>query len=185
MDLMEKLQQQINNLKIKTLRLGRIASGGSQGLIDSGATKFRKLEVSLADGTTTRLPISPGGAMVTFKKDTEPIVPMHQLTGLLGCEVSWKGDQLEAVHPTRGKLPVQQVGGCPQVTKALAIELISEIEDRVQGIGTTKTDFAEEEEWMRRLVQEHPVLKKLPSWIKERLAVAPGKSGLDCRRIEE
>jgi hypothetical protein len=97
---MEKLQQQLNSMKLKTLRLGRMSTEGSQGLIDSGATNplrpkrcgeriehYKKLEVSLADGTTTRLPVSPGGAMVSANDNTEPIVPMHQLTGLLGCEV--------------------------------------------------------------------------------------------------
>ena len=99
-ELMEKLQQQLNSMKLKTLRLGRMSTEGSQGLIDSGATNplrpkrcgeriehYKKLEVSLADGTTTRLPVSPGGAMVSANDNTEPIVPMHQLTGLLGCEV--------------------------------------------------------------------------------------------------
>ena len=195
-ELMEKLQQQLNSMKLKTLRLGRMSTEGSQGLIDSGATNplrpkrcgeriehYKKLEVSLADGTTTRLPVSPGGAMVSANDNTEPIVPMHQLTGLLGCEVRWKGQELEVIHPDRGKLPVQHSGGCPQVTRALAIDLISEIEDRVQGIGTEKSQFTEEEGWMRKLVQEHPVLKSLPPWIQERLVVSPGEwSGLPLNR---
>ena len=121
--------------------------------------------------------------MVSANDNTEPIVPMHQLTGLLGCEVRWKGQELEVIHPDRGKLPVQHSGGCPQVTRALAIDLISEIEDRVQGIGTEKSQFTEEEGWMRKLVQEHPVLKSLPPWIQERLVVSPGEwSGLPLNR---
>ena len=195
-ELMEKLQQQLNSMKLKTLRLGRIAAGENQGLLDSGATnplrprkpgedteEYKKLEVTLADGTTTRLPVSPGGAMVSSKKETEPIVPMHQLMELLGCEVRWKGSELEIYHPTRGRLPVQQPGGCPQVPRALAMDLIAEIEDRVQGIGPKKTDFEEEEAWMRKLVQEHPVLRSLPHWIKERLVVSPGEwNGLPLNR---
>ena len=187
-DVMERLQQQLNSMKMKVLRIGKVMRSGDQGLIDSGATHplrparsgenitaYKQLQVTLADGGVTRLPMSPGGAMVSPKKDTEPIVPMGQLTELLGCEVKWKGKELELNHPKKGLLPVYHHEGCPQVSKALALELIEEIEDKVQGIGTKAGDFKEEEEWMKRLAQEHPVLSKLPPWIKDRLAVTPGE----------
>ena len=101
----------------------------------------------------------------------------------VGMRSEWKGKELELKNPRKGLLPVQHHEGCPQVSKALALELIEEIEDKVQGLGATAGDFKEEEEWMRRLAREHPVLKQLPPWIKDRLAVTPGEwSGLPLNR---
>ena len=62
-EVMDRLQQQLNALRLKTLRLRRLAGGGVQGLLDSGATNpirplkpgeettsYRQVEVALANG---------------------------------------------------------------------------------------------------------------------------------------
>ena len=113
-DVMERLQQQLNSMKQKTLKLHRMTSQGGQGLIDSGAThplrpriegedlsNYRLVEVTLANGEVNRMPMSPGFAMVSTQKGIEPIVPMGLLADLLGCKVSWKANGLEIVHPEK------------------------------------------------------------------------------------
>ena len=185
---MERLQEQLNAMKQKAFRLHRISSQGSEGLIDSGAThplrpsiegedtsRYKVVEVTLANGEVKRMPMSPGLAMISDQKDIEPIVPMGLLTDLLGCRVLWKDGGLEVLHPERGQLPVRPVDGCPQIPKWLALGLIEEIENKLKGVGAKKEDFKEEAEWIRQLLGTHPVLRTLPEEVRKRLFVAPGE----------
>ena len=113
----ERLQQQLNALKQKTFKLSRLKKGERQGLLDSGATHplrpmrkgedvegYKRVQVALADGQVSSLPISPGGAMVSADADIEPIIPMGLLTEKLGCSATWSRSQLRVVHPLRGEL---------------------------------------------------------------------------------
>ena len=72
-EVIEKLQQQLQSLKLKTFKLHRISTSSVLGLIDSGAThplrplregeddsNYAEVEVALANGATTRLKMSPG-----------------------------------------------------------------------------------------------------------------------------
>ena len=190
-DVMERLQQQIqalSKMQQKTFRLFRLATGQEQGLLDSGATHalrpqksgerwedLKKVEVVLADGAKAQLRMSSGMAMVTRNQSTEPIVPMGQLTDLLGCEVWWKGGEVQVQHPKRGRLPVMNVSGCPQVPRQLALDLINEIEEVNQGVKRKEGIDEEELKWMKKLLEVHPVLKTLPEWIKEKLIITPGR----------
>ena len=83
---MSRLQAQLNSLK--AFKLGRINTGTSKGLIDSGAThplrpakmeneeeNLKEVEVSLADGKSVRL------HMVTSSQDIEPIGMMIEMLG--------------------------------------------------------------------------------------------------------
>ena len=148
-DLMERLQQQLNSLrqKQKVLRLQKMATGDQAGLIDSGATHplrpqkngevtagFPVVGVSLADGRRIQLKMSPGRAMISPDPMVEPIVPMGPLAEVLGCEIAWKDGKLSIRHPLRGDLKVSQHNGCPQVSRQLALDLISELEDANQGL---------------------------------------------------
>ena len=68
-------------------------------------------------------------------------------------------------------MKVTHVNGCPQIRRQEALELIRELEDLRSGIGSKATEFSQEFNWMKKLVEEHPLLSKLPSWLKKGLAV--------------
>lgn len=130
-DVMRNLQAQLSSLKAsqKVFKMKKIGCGRDHGLIDSGATHalrwrrpeeeddLRKVEVTLADGSTVEMMMTRGGVMLTDDSQVEPIVPMGSLTGALKCEVKWKGEEIEVVHPVRGRIPVTQRDGCPQLSK--------------------------------------------------------------------
>ena len=185
-EMLSRLQAQLNSLKV--FKLGRIGAGLGRGLIDSGAThalrpsreeedthKLKEVSVTLADGKSIQLHMSPGGSMITSDQNIEPIVPMGSLIDALGCVVSWSKGALQVQHPIRGLLPVGDCGGCPQIPRKLALELISEIEDCNKGVSLNRLDMEEELGWMRRLLQVHPVLSRLPDWLQKKLVVQPGE----------
>lgn len=66
---------------------------------------------------------------------------------------------------------MQNQHGCPQLPRALALELIEELDS--VGLQERKKDlrFEEERQWMLNLVETHPVLRKLPPKIKKSLVV--------------
>eukprot|EP00438_Fugacium_kawagutii_P029730 Skav214785 [mRNA] locus=scaffold1820:35141:42466:+ [translate_table: standard] len=192
-DIMKRLQEQLKSFSVnsasslKVFRLMRIRTEGDQGLLDSGAThpmrpmmrseegkKFEEVEVGLADGQVIRMKMTEGGVMLSPMSHVEPIVPMGWLACRLGCEIRWKGKDIEVIHPTRGRLPVVQVEGCPQIPRNLAIDLIKEMEEDRMDTENTSDEFSQEVSWMMKLIEVHPVLKDLPSWIKDRLCVTPG-----------
>ena len=195
-EVMDRLQQQLNALRLKTLRLRRLAGGGVQGLLDSGATNplrplkpgedatsYRQVEVALANGGKTQLAITRGGTLVSPDLDIEPIVPMGLLIGVLGCKATWEEGGITVIHPKIGRLPINQSEGCPQVTRQLALQLIEEIEDKKLCIGEVAPDFTKEEAWLERLIKEHPVLSSLPSWIQEGLKCEVGEwNHLPCNK---
>ena len=186
-DVMEKLQQQLNMLKMKTFRLKRLQRGQKEGLLDSGAThplrplkegessdQYKKVHVSLADGSTATLAISPGGAMISEDLEIEPIILMGLLADQLNCSISWSKGRLEVEHPTWGKLPVEDRHGCPQVPRRFALQLMDEFEKVKLGIPIEENDdFEAEVNRMRELVQKHPVLSQLPDYVKDSLVVSP------------
>ena len=186
-DVVERLQQQINSLKLKTFKISRVAYGGHQGLVDSGAThplrprnpgeaesSFRQITVTLANGESSKMHMTPGGVMISQRQDVEPIIPMGQLVHQLGCSVDWTGDHLKIFHPRRGALPVQMQQGCPQLPRKLALDLIAELELLNFNGKMNEVNYKEEVTWMKQLVETHPVLRQLPERIRERLVVEVG-----------
>ena len=186
-EVMDRLQQQLNQLKMKVFRIGQISFGSHQGLVDSGAThplrplrlgetesSYKKVSVIMANGESTALQLTPGGVMVSNRNDIEPIIPMGHLVKKLGCDVVWKGDSIEIHHPVRGLLPVRNHHGCPQLPRALALELIDELETLGLHFKTKGMKFEDEKSWMSALVESHPVLRRLPEEIKRRLVVDVG-----------
>jgi len=109
-DMMDKLQQQLNALRQKTLRvsLSRMSGGGVKGLIDSGATHplrplrhgddqalCRKVDVTLADGRKTQLLMNKNGTMLSPSSEIEPIIPMGLLQSALDCKMIWIESELQ------------------------------------------------------------------------------------------
>ena len=187
-EVMDRLQQQINQLKLKVFRINEISVGNLQGLVDSGAThplrplrfgetcnSYKKVSVTMANGETTALQLTPGGVMVTEKCDIEPILPMGHLVKRLGCEVEWKDEKLAIRHPKRGPLPVQHRNGCPQLPRALTLELIEELVSMQLQLQVKGLKFEEEKSWMTALVESHPVLRQLPQEVKQSLVVDVGE----------
>ena len=185
-DVMERLQQQLKAMKVFKMR--RLATGADVGLVDSGAThalrprrdgenvqKYPLVDVGLADGRAVRLRMAPGGSMIAPSPAIEPIVPMGQLTEVLGCQIVWSHGEMQLRHPEKGDIPIQMKEGCPHLAKSIALDLIAEIEDAKVGIPKTLGEYDEEVCWMKRLVEQRPVLSSLPEYIKEKLVVCPGE----------
>ncbi|CAL1154816.1 unnamed protein product [Cladocopium goreaui] len=186
-EMMDRLQQQLNRMKLKGLKINQINYGSQQGLVDSGATHplhpmrlgeskndYKKVSVTLANGESTALQVTPGGVMVSERKDVEPIIPMGMLVQKLGCRVDWNQGTLQIHHPDRGLLPVQPQEGCPQIPRALALELIDELETKALQSKPEEKKFEKEKIWMQALVEAHPVLRQLPAEIKKSLVVDVG-----------
>ena len=83
-------------------------------------------------------------------------------------------------HPSRGELPVQVIAGRPQVSKALAMDLIKEFEDHQSRIHLAKVQLesfeARELSWLKAMVDSHPALRDLPEYVKSALLQEPS----DC-----
>ena len=184
-DVVDRLQQQLKALRV--FRIHQFSKESSLGLVDSGAThclrpvnpgedieKYVKVMVSLADGNHTRLHMSPGGAMVSEDANIEPILPMGMLVNELKCQTVWSEAEIKIWHPVRGNLDVKMVDRCPHLSRALALDLIAELEDKKRGVNVKRTRFIEEEKWMKDLVEAHPILRKLPQHVRDQLVVSPG-----------
>ena len=198
---LENLQRQLDALKsrspsIRVLRLTKMNAATSEqlALLDSGAThpmrsldindkvdQLQRVMVSLADGKKVPMLMSAGGVMISTDMKVEPIIPLGWLAEI-GCRISWTKGGLEVKHPTRGILPVTILSGCPQVPRALALELIKEFETNQENY-LLKTIKVEKEriknaqvyQWLQEVVLNHPVLSSLPTAIKNQLAVEPGE----------
>eukprot|EP00435_Cladocopium_sp_Y103_P034908 s865_g9.t1 len=55
---------------------------------------------------------------------------MGLLASKLGCEIKWRGEEVELTHPLKGAIKVHQVNGCPQISRLDALDLIQEIEEK-------------------------------------------------------
>ena len=115
-EVVNRLQQQINMLKLKVFRINQITYGCHQGLMPltlrpkrTGETEnmYKRVAVTLANGETTTLQVTPGGIMATDRNDIEPILPIGQLVHDLRCEIAWKEGSLKILHPLGGELPVR------------------------------------------------------------------------------
>ena len=111
--------------------------------------------------------------MVPERADAEPILPMGLLIEKLGCKIEWNSEGVCLRHPQRGILPIQVSGGCPQMARSTTLELIEELEQTATLGKVEERTFKEEVEWMKKLVETHPVLRRLPQDIKSRLADEP------------
>jgi len=205
----DKLQRQLEELRsLKVFRLSRMEIDEKEGLLDSGATHalrgkrrredlrhLREIQVSLACGKKIPLKMTPGGTMVSSEEEVEPIVPLGRLVASLGCRLEWdeKGG-LVVEHPRMGPIPTSTRGGCPHVTKEMALMLIEELEEATlegsRGVVEARKiegEKAREEEWIGDLVRTHPVLSQLPDHIKDELIRIPsqttaGLPGVNKRR---
>lgn len=142
-DRLTAMQQQLDELrKMKVIRLSRIERNDTKyGLLDSGAThalrsarpgedmeKLEKVSVTLADGHVVSMRMTPSGVMVMPDPNIEPIIPMGCLGGKLGYTLVWQEGKLRITHPQKKEVKVTMRQGCPQVSKKIALQLISELE---------------------------------------------------------
>ena len=72
------------------------------------------MPVTLANGQTTKLHMTPGNIMVFNQLDIEPTLPMGLLVERLGCKVDRGKDGVQVQHPYGGLLHIRVSGGCPQ-----------------------------------------------------------------------
>ena len=189
-DRLTAMQNQLNELrKMKVLRLSRIARQETRfGLLDSGAThamrprqhkedieKYEEVSVTLADGHQATMRMTEKGVMVIDDPTVEPIVPMGVLAGKLGYRIEWKDGQMKLTNAKGTNVKVYMSAGCPQVARRVALQMIKEIEDG-QVIGQKKFEvLTKEEDWLKQLMEVHPVLKGLPDHLKKGLVVKPAE----------
>ena len=81
--------------------------------------------------------------MIAPSPAIEPIVPMGQLTEVLGCQIVWSHGEMQLRHPEKGDIPIQMKEGCPHLAKSTALDLIAEIEDAKVGIPKTLGEYDE------------------------------------------
>ena len=189
------MQAQLDELrKLKVLRLSRIEHRESRyGLLDSGAThpmrgreagedieQYEKVKVTLADGRQAEMRMTQNGVMVIDEEGVEPIVPMSAVAGVLGYTVVWSQGKMKLTHPDHGEIKVKMVGGCPQIAKRTALRLIRELEEDKK-IKVARKEV-EEVDWLRGLVDAHPVLRGLPDHIKDNLVAEPAP---DLKKLPE
>eukprot|EP00435_Cladocopium_sp_Y103_P074775 s194_g51.t1 len=199
---LQKLQRQLDELKtLKVFRIAKVhAEAGDYGLLDSGATHalrgrrrgeslkdMAEVKVTLACGRDAALRMNQWGTMINQHEETEPIVPLGKLVNQLGCSVGWSEEGLEVVHPEKGRLATTQRGGCPHIPREVALDIIQELEERAGKIKKVRTKEEDEEAWLRKLVEVHPVFKDLPQDVKRELVVTPSKDltalpGMNRRR---
>ena len=197
-DPLEELQRQLNDLRKKSMKVFRLTQMRTEtsdfALLDSGATHplrslestdklegLQKVWVSLADGNRTPMLMSVAGVMISVDQQVEPIVPVGWMARM-GCNVQWKGEELRIEHPRRGLLPVEVRDGSPHVPRAVALDLIREYEMKDSLLRKLAADahglqekVDAELDWLRALVEKHPVLQDLPDHIKGELVLRPGE----------
>ena len=184
----EKLQRRTESMRMKVLRLSRMGHSVESGLIDSGAThplrprkegekleRMREVVVTLATGGQTKLRMNQEGTMITTNPQTEPILPMGALTKDIKCSLKWNKEGLVVKHPIRGVLPVSYEDGCPILPRDLTLQLIEEIENQKVSGSAKEIRYEEREDWMKELVESHPVLRDLPGHIKGSLVEEVGE----------
>ena len=155
-------------------------------------SQMSQVRVALADGTKIDMLMTKAGVMVALDQNIEPIIPLGWLAQS-GCTVEWSSGGLEVVHRARGVLPVFVRSGCPQIPKALALDLIREYEmteiERVLKKLETEIDRQKDPDaevaWLEELIRHHPTLKDLPEKIKNELVMKPGEwKDLPCNRFK-
>ena len=115
-----------------------------------------------------------GGTLVAEDERIQPIIPMGMLTKDLSCQVKWSGKTCAVVHPGRGRLPVVMSQGCPELPRELALSLIQELEgvNRYRVKALSKRD---EVDFIKQVVETHPVFDGVLEAIKEKLMVNPAE----------
>ena len=190
---MAQLQKQLDDLKkaaLRPFRLSKISCSASHGLLDSGATHplrpkrqgervhhLPRVDVTLAGDQQVSMSLAPTGVIIG-DEHAEPIVPMGLLTTALGCTVNWTKDGLSVLHPQHGPLDIKLQNGCPVVPYSMALTLINELENLATiGLKSLSGDPGDSEvQWLRRLVDEHPVFAPLPAHLRDALVEKPASN---------
>eukprot|EP00439_Symbiodinium_sp_Y106_P005521 s9192_g1.t1 len=116
-------------------------SGATHAVLDSKATEEQPLvpcTVSLAGDQKQVWHQTPGGSLVAPCNGeggtAQTILPLGLLVHQLGCSLRWsRRDGLQLVHPRLGRLKTSLKGGCPQLNKSQALQLVKELESAKLG----------------------------------------------------
>ena len=115
------------------------------------------------------------GIMVVDQDQAEPIIPMCCMVEKLGYTVTWTQGGMKLSHPSRDEIQVEMRHGCPQMPKRTAMRIIDDLE-KGRHVKTLQKVLNEEEEILRGLTEAHPVLRRLPREVRDRLVVAPSET---------
>ena len=192
MELQAQLEQ-MRKVSLRPFRISKMGTSSTKGLIDSGAThplrgrkcgekveNYQRVSVTLAGDQEVQMHLSPSGTILGAP-GVEPIVPLGMRATVLGCQVSWGLNGMEILHPDQGRLEVSVVEGCPMVEKAVALDLIDQMEKKVGAklrslqveSGCAEVDF------IKNVVDSHPAFKGLPSDVKKALIEMPASDVRD------
>ena len=123
-------------------------SEGAYALVDSGAThplrkavdeeewlRSRPVVVHLAGGEVVEMKMNDAGTLLvpatgsTRSTTSSPIVPLGSLAGVLGYRMERRGSRCRLISREGQTINLRVRDGCPEVTEAQALELISRIEE--------------------------------------------------------
>ena len=96
--------------------MAKIQHGSGDGSLDPGADTFNYSDFGMWE--RNQCPDHRGRRRDSF----QPRDRTNRATTV--------GEGILVYHPTKGRLPVEDRGGCPHIPKALALELIEELEER-------------------------------------------------------
>ena len=121
---------------------------GAYALVDSGAThplrkatseeewqRSRPVVVHLAGGEVVEMKMNDAGTLLvpatgsTRSTTSSPIVPLGSLAGVLGYRMERRGSRCRLISREGQTINLRVRDGCPEVTEAQALELISRIEE--------------------------------------------------------
>ena len=111
-------------------------SGAAHAVLDQESVATQSLHpctVSLAGDQKQTWRQTPGGSLVAPDNGEgstpQTIIPLGLLVEQLGCSLRWsRKSGLQLVHPRLGRLKTSLKAGCPQLSKAQALELVRELE---------------------------------------------------------
>ncbi|CAE7777535.1 RE1 [Symbiodinium sp. CCMP2592] len=146
----ESIQRQLDEMKLKTLKVKAAASeedNGRGALLDSGATHVlrpardemehlnsKEVPVVLAGDERRLLRQTPAGSIILNPREGEQaqtIIPLGKLVESLGCTLRWTRGALMLRHPKYGTIRTRIRAGCPEIADEVqAAQLIAELESR-------------------------------------------------------
>ena len=153
-DVQAKVMKVLDDIKRSPLfgpvvaSLGAWNKGDLQGpsrraLLDSGAThplrhprdegewsKAQDVQVQLAGDSTMSMKQTSTGTLLSTQDVSQMIVPLGKVIATLGYELSWTARSCELLGPNNEVLPLEIRNGCPEVSEAVAHQLIQQLEEK-------------------------------------------------------
>ena len=141
----ESIQKQLDELKLRAMKVDGELKREQGVLLDSGSTHVlrparddreeedtKAVSVTLAGDEQRVLRQAPSGSILLSagtKERAQTIVPFGAMIDCLGCTLKWSKGGFYLVHPRYGRIKTRLRAGCPEMSDAAqAAEIIAELE---------------------------------------------------------